>query len=63
LDPELRNEVCQVLKKNIKPDSTMFIISHLTMDDKYFDGELVLSLNQANQYEKHTVVEMNYQHG
>ena len=58
LDPELRNEVCQVLKENIKPDSTMFIISHLTMDDKYFDGELVLSLNQANQYEKHTVVEI-----
>ena len=58
LDAKLRNEMCMVLKENIKPDSTMFIISHTELDEKYFNGDIHMKLELKNQYEKHSRAEI-----
>lgn len=54
LDSKLRNEMCMVLKENIRPDHTMFIISHTELENNYFDGEIHLKLELQNQFEKHS---------
>ena len=54
LNLELRNEMCSLLKESISADITMFIISHMPIDENYFDGAINLKLEQKNQYEKHT---------
>lgn len=38
LDEELRNEMCKILKKNIKENQTMFVISHAPLSPQYMDG-------------------------
>lgn len=60
LDSKLRNEMCTVLKENIKPDSTMFIISHTELDEKYFNGDIHMRLELKNQYEKHSKAEITH---
>lgn len=54
LDVKLRNEMCTVLRENISPDNTMFIISHTELEDKYFDGDIHMKLELKNQFEKHS---------
>lgn len=54
LDAGLRNEMCQVLKENVKEDMTIFIISHTDLEDKYFDGNIYMKLEIKDQYEKHS---------
>ena len=56
LDAGLRNEMCCVLKEYLKPDSTIFIISHTDLEDKYFDGNIYMKLEVKDQYEKHSRV-------
>ena len=61
LDVKLRNEMCTMLRENISPDNTMFIISHTELEDRYFDGNIHMKLELKNQYEKHSKVEItNY---
>jgi ABC-type multidrug transport system ATPase subunit len=61
LDVKLRNEMCTMLRENISPDNTMFIISHTELEDRYFDGNIHMKLELKNQYEKHSNVEItNY---
>jgi ABC-type thiamine transport system ATPase subunit len=55
LDTSLRNEMCQLLRESLKPDNTIFIISHTDLDDKYFDGNIHMKLELKDQYEKHSV--------
>lgn len=55
LDAGLRNEMCCVLRESLKPDSTIFIISHTDLEDKYFDGNIYMKLEVKDQYEKHSV--------
>lgn len=55
LDTSLRNEICQLLRESLKPDNTIFIISHTDLDDKYFDGNIHMKLELKDQYEKHSV--------
>ena len=54
LDMGLRNEMCCVLRESLKPDSTIFIISHTDLEDKYFDGNIYMKLEVKDQYEKHS---------
>ena len=50
---ELRNDICKVLKDNLKEDQTVFIISHAELEDKYFDGSLDVELeNFEGIYQK-----------
>jgi energy-coupling factor transporter ATP-binding protein EcfA2 len=44
LDAGLRNEMCSVLRESLKPESTIFIISHTDLEDKYFDGNIYMKL-------------------
>lgn len=54
LDAGLRNEMCQLLRESLKQDSTIFIISHTDLEDKYFDGNIHMKLELKDQYEKHS---------
>lgn len=56
LDAGLRNEMCSVLKESIKPDSTIFIISHTDLEDRYFDGNIHMKLELKDEYEKHSKI-------
>lgn len=60
LDPTLRNEMCMVLKENIDPDNTLFIISHQDLEDSYFDGYMYMKLKQYNQIEKRTNITIKH---
>jgi DNA repair exonuclease SbcCD ATPase subunit len=55
LDANLRNEMCQLLRETLKPDSTIFIISHTDLENKYFDGDIYMKLELKDQYEKHSI--------
>ena len=48
MDADLRQIMCQVLKNNIKPEQILFIISHIELDDKYFNGEIKAELEYIN---------------
>lgn len=54
LDASLRNEMCQVLRENVKDDMTIFIISHTDLENKYFDGNIHMKIEIQDGYEKHT---------
>lgn len=60
LDAKLRNEMCTVLKENTSQDNTMFIISHTELEDRYFDGDIHMKLEQKNQFEKHSIAEIKF---
>lgn len=60
LDAKLRNEMCLMLKENCSPNDSMFIISHTELEDKYFNGEIHMKLEQKNQFEKHSKAEIKY---
>jgi DNA repair exonuclease SbcCD ATPase subunit len=48
MDGELRQLMCQVLKSNLKENQILFIISHIELDDKYFNGEIIANLEYVN---------------
>lgn len=54
LDAGLRNEMCSVLRESLQPESTIFIISHTDLEDKYFDGDIHMKLEVKGEYEKHS---------
>ena len=56
LDNNLRNNMCEVLKSNCKPNQSIFIISHTELDDNYFNGEIHIKLKVKNQIEKFSEV-------
>ena len=53
----LCNEICAVLKSSMKSDDSMFVISHIETDNKYFDGIIDITMEQLNQFEGHSRVE------
>ena len=59
LDASLRNEMCSVLRESLQPDSTIFIISHTDLEDKYFDGDIHMKLEVRGEYEKHSMCSIN----
>ena len=48
MDGELRQIMCQVLKNNLKDGQILFTISHIELDDKYFNGEISAHLEYVN---------------
>ena len=58
LDVDLRNEMCGMLREFITPSQTLFIISHMDIDDRYFDGSINMKLELRNQYEKHSMISL-----
>lgn len=52
MDPELRSMICNVLKKELKPDQTIFIISHQEISDSNFDGSINVKLTYFNTWDK-----------
>lgn len=63
MDHDLRNMVCQVLKQNLKRDQTLFIISHVDLDDRYFDGQIDLRMQYIDDARRKTIceiIESNY---
>lgn len=54
LDVKLRNEMCMVLRENITKETSMFIISHTDLEDKYFDGDIHMKLELKDKFEKHS---------
>ena len=55
---DLRNEMCGMLREFITPSQTLFIISHMDIDDRYFDGSINMKLELRNQYEKHSMISL-----
>lgn len=55
LDAELRSTMCRVLKQNQKPDQTLFIISHVDLESKYFDGQIDAHLEYMDEVHKKSV--------
>ena len=52
MDPELRSMICNVLKKELKPNQTIFIISHQEISDANFDGSINVKLTYFNGWDK-----------
>lgn len=59
LDNNLRNEMCCILKETLNPNSTIFIISHTELDDKYFDGDIRMRLQLVDKFEKHSNISIH----
>lgn len=59
MDAGLRSEMCSVLKESVRPESTIFIISHTDLEDKYFDGNIYVKLEAKDGYEKHSKITIN----
>jgi ABC-type thiamine transport system ATPase subunit len=58
MDAELRSTMCQVLRQNQKPGQTLFIISHVELDNKYFDGQINAKLEYIDEVHKKSVYTM-----
>lgn len=52
MDSDLRTMVCEVLKDELKPEQTIFIISHQEISDTNFDGTISCSLTFKNNIEQ-----------
>ena len=49
MDYDLRSIMCRVLKQNMKPNQTLFILSHVDLEAKYFDGEVYAKLEYMDE--------------
>lgn len=55
---DLCDEVCAILRSNMKAGDTIFIVSHIETDNKYYDGIINVHLEKFNQFEDHSVLEV-----
>ena len=55
---ELREEMCWLLRENMKEGDTIFTISHYEINEGFFDGTMTLHLEQIGQYKQQTHVEI-----
>lgn len=59
MDFDLRTIICKVLRKNLKQDQTLFIISHIDIDDKYFDGDIQARLHYIDDIHRESIYTIN----
>lgn len=52
MDAELRSMICNVLKKELKENQSIFIISHQEISDANFDGSINVKLTYFNGWDK-----------
>lgn len=57
---ELRNEMSWMLRDDMKPDETIFIVSHYEINEGFFDGTIRISLEQNGQYREQSKIEIEY---
>lgn len=57
---DLRNEMSWMLRDNMKPGDTVFIVSHYEINEGFFDGTIRMSLEQFGQYKEQTKIEISH---
>lgn len=57
---ELRNEMSWMLRDDMKPDETIFIVSHYEINEGFFDGTIRISLEQNGQYKEQSKIEIEH---
>jgi DNA repair exonuclease SbcCD ATPase subunit len=57
---ELRNEMSWMLRDDMKPDETIFIVSHYEINEGFFDGTIRISLEQNGQYREQSKIEIEH---
>lgn len=60
MDSELRSSICQIFKSNMKNDQTVFVISHIDIEDKYFDGHIHANLQYIDSVRKESVYNITH---
>lgn len=55
---ELRNEMSWMLRDDMKPDETIFIVSHYEINEGFFDGTIRIQLEQNGQYKEQSKIEI-----
>lgn len=57
---ELRNEMSWMLRDDMKPDETIFIVSHYEINEGFFDGTIRISLESRGQYWEQSKIEIEH---
>lgn len=55
---ELRNEMSWMLRDDMKPDETIFVVSHYEINEGFFDGTIKIQLEQSGQYREQSKIEI-----
>ena len=63
LDSDLRSIMCKMLKSNLKPDMTLFIISHTDIGTNKFDGEISADIEFIDEVHKKSNYNFIFNHG
>ena len=57
---ELRNEMSWMLRDDMKPDETIFIVSHYEINEGFFDGTIRINLESRGQYWEQSKIEIEH---
>ena len=57
---ELRNEMSWMLRDNMQPDETIFVVSHYEINEGFFDGTIKISLEPRGQYWEESKIEIEH---
>lgn len=60
MDSELRGQICNILKKELKENQTIFVVSHQEVSDASFDGGISASLVYEEGKEKSRYIVKKY---
>jgi DNA repair exonuclease SbcCD ATPase subunit len=55
---ELRNEMSWMLRDDMQPDETIFVVSHYEINEGFFDGTIKVSLEPKGQYWEQSKIEI-----
>lgn len=55
---ELRNEMSWMLRDDMQPDETIFIVSHYEINEGFFDGTIKINLEPRGQYWEKSNIEV-----
>lgn len=55
MDADLRSTMCQVLKQNMKLNQSLFVISHVDLESKYFDGQIDTKLQYIDEIHRKSI--------
>ena len=57
---ELRNEMSWMLRDDMKPDETIFVVSHYEINEGFFDGTIKINLEPRGQYWEQSKIEIEH---
>ena len=55
---ELRNEMSWMLRDDMQPDETIFVVSHYEINEGFFDGTIKIGLEPKGQYWEQSKIEI-----